>query len=60
MGEILIVTCSWSGEGLRGTFYPTDIENRDMIKYYSQHFRLVEVDSTFYHMPSPYTFKLWV
>ena len=59
MGEILIGTCSWSGDGLRGAFYPPDIQPHDMIAYYSQHFRLVEVDSTYYHMPRAANFKLW-
>ncbi|MBI2953403.1 MAG: DUF72 domain-containing protein [Chloroflexi bacterium] len=59
MAEILIGTCSWSSSGLRGPFYPTKINPRDMIAFYAQHFRLVEVDSTYYHMPSRQSFKSW-
>ncbi|MBI4319986.1 MAG: DUF72 domain-containing protein [Chloroflexi bacterium] len=59
MADILIGTCSWSNVGLKGTFYPSDIQDRDMIKYYAQHFRVVEVDSTYYHMPRYQNFKLW-
>lgn len=59
MGSILVGTCSWSNEGLRGTFYPAEIENRDMIKYYAQHFPIVEIDSTFYGIPRARTFQLW-
>ncbi|MBI2862822.1 MAG: DUF72 domain-containing protein [Chloroflexi bacterium] len=59
MGEVLVGTCSWSSEGLRGTFYPDGIASREMITFYAQHFQLVEVDSTFYHMPRLATFKLW-
>lgn len=59
MGDVLIGTCSWTTEGLRGTFYPEGIQDRDMIRFYAQHFRLVEVDSTYYRMPSYHNFKLW-
>jgi len=59
MSEILVGTCSWSSAGLRGTFYPPDIESREMIRFYAKHFRLVEVDSTYYHMPSYASFRAW-
>lgn len=59
VGEILVGTCSWTGEGLRGRFYPEALAPRDMLPYYAQHFRLVEMDSTFYHMPSERNSRLW-
>lgn len=59
MAQILIGTCSWSSPGLRGSFYPKAIKPRDMIEYYAQHFSLVEVDSTYYRLPTPQVFKGW-
>ncbi len=59
MSEILVGTCSWSSPWLRGSFYPQDIQDRDMIGFYAQQFRVVEVDSTYYHMPRYQNFKLW-
>ncbi|MBI3965154.1 MAG: DUF72 domain-containing protein [Chloroflexi bacterium] len=31
-----------------------------MLPFYARHFRVVEVDSTYYHMPSERNFALWV
>ncbi|MDA8189755.1 MAG: DUF72 domain-containing protein [Dehalococcoidales bacterium] len=59
MANILVGTCSWSNPGLRGTFYPKEIPGRDMLGFYARHFRLVEVDSTYYHLPSYQSVKLW-
>lgn len=56
---VFVGTCSWSGEGLRGTFYPQTIEPREMITFYAQHFRVVEVDATYYHMPREQNSRLW-
>ena len=59
MGSILVGTCSWSSSELVGPFYPEGIQSREMITFYARHFRLVEVDSTYYHMPSQANFKAW-
>lgn len=59
MAQILIGTCSWTGPGLKGRFYPEGMPSRDWLAYYARHFRLVEVDSTYYRMPSYQHFKLW-
>ncbi|MBX5476172.1 MAG: DUF72 domain-containing protein [Clostridia bacterium] len=56
MGEILVGTCAWSDhEG----FYPEGLPPAQRITYYAEHFRLVEVDSTYYHMPAERNFRLW-
>lgn len=60
MGRILVGTCSWSSPDLRGRFYPESIQPREMISYYAKHFRLVEVDVTFYRVPPVKTFDGWV
>lgn len=62
MGRILVGTCSWTDPQLikAGTFYPlqsNDAESR--LRYYSQNFPIVEVDSSYYALPSPVTAKLW-
>lgn len=59
MLDIRVGTCSWSSPGLRGAFYPRGIAAGEMIKFYAQHFRLVEVDSTYYHLPNQQTVKNW-
>ncbi|MBE3589250.1 MAG: DUF72 domain-containing protein [Firmicutes bacterium] len=57
MGEILVGTCAWTDHE---NFYPEGLPPARRISYYAQHFPLVEVDSTFYHMPAERNFALWV
>ena len=54
------VGCSgWSYSAWQGPFYPTNIENSQWLRYYSQVFDYVEIDSTFYRMPNPFMVKNW-
>jgi uncharacterized protein YecE (DUF72 family) len=59
---ILVGTASWTDKSLidSGKFYPrkaTTAEAR--LKYYAQHFPIVEVDSSYYAIPVPATAHLW-
>jgi uncharacterized protein YecE (DUF72 family) len=62
-GNIFIGTSGWSyptGEGTwNGYFYPTE-KKPDELAYYSQFFRTVEINSTFYRPPEPRTAQSWV
>jgi uncharacterized protein YecE (DUF72 family) len=62
LGEILTGTASWTDPTLlRSGWYPdaaTDAEGR--LQYYASQFPLVEVDSTYYSMPSERNAVLWV
>jgi len=52
--------CSgWSYEGWKGPFYPIDLDNRYWLSYYSQIFDFVEIDSTFYRIPSAFIVNNW-
>jgi uncharacterized protein YecE (DUF72 family) len=52
--------CSgWSYEGWKERFYPHDLDNRYWLSYYSQIFDFVEIDSTFYRMPSSFMVNNW-
>ena len=54
------IGCSgWSYEGWKGNFYPKDMENKDYLSYYSKFFKFVEVDSTYYHIPSRSSVRAW-
>ena len=59
MGKVYVGTCSWTDKSLIGTFYPEDIEPTKMLDFYMQFFPVVEVDSTFYRMPSEYMASSW-
>ncbi len=53
--------CSgWSYDEWKDSFYyPTDLDNRYWLSYYSQIFDFVEVDSTFYRIPSKFMVNNW-
>jgi uncharacterized protein YecE (DUF72 family) len=55
------IGCSgWSYSAWLGPFYPSKLENADWLRYYSQVFDYVEIDSSFYRMPSKFMVKNWV
>lgn len=67
MGEILIGTSGWSypsGAGTwSGVFYPAKGARPRGFKelsFYAEHFRTVEINSTFYRPPAPSSAKKWV
>ena len=54
------VGCSgWSYTSRQGPFYPSSIDNSGWLKYYSHVFDYVEIDSSFYRIPSPFMVKNW-
>lgn len=56
----LYIGCSgWSYSSWQGPFYPSDLENKDWLSYYSKVFNYVEVDSTFYRIPHEFMVKNW-
>jgi uncharacterized protein YecE (DUF72 family) len=52
--------CSgWSYDGWKGPFYPEGLDNKYWLSYYSQIFDFVEIDSTFYSIPSKFMVNNW-
>lgn len=43
----------------KGRFYPADLPARRMLPYYAEHFRTVEINNTFYRMPSTRLLQAW-
>ena len=63
MGRILIGTCSWTDRSLleSGLFYPPPVKTPETrLRYYSANFPTVEVDSSYYALPSRRNSELWV
>jgi len=54
-GSILIGTSGYSYQDWKGPFYPADINDRDMVSFYARRFPAVEINFTYYRMPSPRT-----
>lgn len=62
MGRILVGTSSWTDPTLvkEGGFYPPEAHTpQARLRYYARHFPIVEVDSTYYALPSERNAVLW-
>lgn len=62
MGEILVGVSSWTDPALiqSARFYPSWAKSAEgRLQYYASQFDLVEVDSSYYSMPSETTGCLW-
>ncbi len=57
--SIRIGTSAFTAAGWPGTFYPEGMKSSDYLSHYTQHFDTVEVDSTFYRIPSLTTTRNW-
>ena len=60
---ILVGTASWTDKTLIGCgrFYPKEATSAEArLRYYASQFPLVEVDSSYYAMPSATNSQLWV
>jgi uncharacterized protein YecE (DUF72 family) len=56
---IRIGTCSWADDALSKHWYPPDVSARERLGFYAQHFSTVEVDSTFYRVPTTSMVQGW-
>jgi len=56
MATILVGTCSWAEFT---EWYPAGVKPSERIRYYAQHFPVVEIDSTFYHLMPRRNFEGW-
>jgi uncharacterized protein YecE (DUF72 family) len=52
-------TSSWSSKDWDGVFYPGGMPPSDYLSYYGTRFRTVEVDATFYRIPSTNLTRKW-
>lgn len=58
--RVRIGTCSFADEALQKHFYPKGMRTgRQQLPYYSEHFDTVEIDSTFYRLPSYENVEKW-
>ncbi len=62
-GRLLLGTCSWTDRSLieAGTFYPRKSMTAEArLQYYAAHFPIVEIDSSYYALPSVDNAVRWV
>ena len=56
---LLVGSCSFTADGWETSFYPPGLKRTAYLGYYAEQFRSVEVDATFYGVPSEKTVTRW-
>src|SRR4051812_38475088 len=56
---VRIGTSGFAYKPWKGTFYPKDIKDPDMLRFYAQRFPTVEINNTFYRMPTREVLARW-
>jgi len=57
--KIHIGTSGWHYKHWLDVFYPPGTKPAQMFQFYAQHFDTVEINNSFYHLPSAKTFDNW-
>ena len=57
--EIRIGTSGWHYRHWVGTFYPPDLKTSQMFAFYQRFFDTVELNNSFYRLPTPDAFRAW-
>src|SRR5262245_55934871 len=52
-------TSGYSYKEWKGPFYPEDLPDKQMLHYYGERFRSVEINNTFYRMPKASVLEAW-
>ena len=52
MSQILIGTSGYDYPEWKGVFYPADLKRKDFLPYYASQFNALELNNTFYNMPT--------
>src|SRR5574340_248583 len=57
--NLYVGTSGFAYKAWKGSFYPADLPEKRMLHYYGEHFRAVEINNTFYRMPSASVLEAW-
>src|SRR5947207_15672777 len=52
-------TSGYSYKEWKGAFYPEDLPDKQMLRFYGERFRSVEINNTFYRMPKASVLEAW-
>ncbi len=58
-GALRIGTSGWHYKHWKGTFYPENLPAPKMLDFYVQHFDTVEINNSFYKLPSEQALAAW-
>ncbi|MCA9738327.1 MAG: DUF72 domain-containing protein [Gemmatimonadota bacterium] len=56
---VRVGTSGFAYKEWKGSFYPEDLKNADMLRFYAERFASVEINNTFYRMPSVSVLEGW-
>lgn len=59
MPELLIGTSGWSYKDWQQSFYPDEVSQKGQLAYYSSKYNTVEVNATYYEVPSVSVVEKW-
>jgi uncharacterized protein YecE (DUF72 family) len=57
--DLYVGTSGYSYKKWKGTFYPKNLPVQQMLRFYGERFRTVEINSTFYGLPSASVLEGW-
>jgi uncharacterized protein YecE (DUF72 family) len=57
--RVRVGTSGYNYPEWKGSFYPKDMKPAGMLPYYAEHFSTVEINATFYRMPTPAAVEGW-
>lgn len=60
MAVLRVGTSGYAYREWRGSFYPEKLPEKKMLEFYSQRFPTVEINYTFYHLPSARALEEWL
>jgi uncharacterized protein YecE (DUF72 family) len=57
--KLYVGTSGYSYKEWKGSFYPEDLPAKGMLRYYAERFKTVEINNTFYRMPTESLLEGW-
>ena len=58
-GKLFVGTSGYSYKEWKGSFYPEKLPDREMLPFYAKHFSTVEINHSFYRMPTETALLNW-
>src|SRR5437773_1713773 len=58
-GRLRVGTASWTDPGFVADWYPPKLPAKERLRWYAEHFNLVEVNASFYSVPSSDAVARW-
>ena len=58
--RFFVGTSAFSESKWKGSFYPKALPQKEMLRYYAERFNAVEINSSYYRMPSASNLKSWL